>query len=387
MKIIAWYLPQFHEVPENNEWWGDGFTEWVNVKNAVAISEEENQPRVPLDNNYYNLLDDETKKWQVELAKKYGVYGFCIHHYWFSGKMLLEKPLEQYLANKSLDLPFCISWTNGNWTNQWVSDSPKILMKQTYGDSKEWEKHYQYLDQYFQDDRYIKIEGKPLLVIYSPEEIPCLNEMLDFWQEKAKEKGFPGLAFAYQGMIYDGKKDKDDSRFMFDIDYCPGWYFRNKKVQKYSKLKKYRDSIPSWMEKIFAPVLYYATRHFTKVTNKKNPSYSYEEVWEGLLNKKPINNKNVPGAFVDWDNVSRKKENATYIVGASPEKFEKYMERQIINARDNYKKDMIFIFSWNEWAEGGYLEPDTLHGYGYLEAIRQALINTNEWEGGKISEF
>lgn len=380
MKIIAWYLPQFHEIPENNEWWGEGFTEWCNVKNAKAINELQNQPRVPLNGNYYNLLNNDVKHWQVELAKKYGVYGFCMHHYWFKEKMLLEKPMEQYLEDKSLDLPFCISWVNGNWTNQWVSDNPKILMKQTYGGKEEWQRHFLYLLQFFKDKRYIKVNGKPLLVVYSPEEIVCLNDMMDYWQELALKNDLPGLALAYQGMIFGTKGEDDDSRFMFNIDYYPGWYFRNRKVERYSNLKKIKDGIPKSIINIIKPIMYYATRKFTRVTDKKNPSYTYEEVWEAILNKKPNGEKNVPGAFVDWDNVSRKGNNATYVTGACPEKFEKYLEKQIINAKEIYNKDMIFIFSWNEWAEGGYLEPDELNKYGYLEAIKKALINTGEWE-------
>ena len=379
MKIIAWYLPQFHEIPENNEWWGEGFTEWVNVKKAKPYNEYQRQPRVPLGKNYYNLLEEGVMEWQVNLAQKYGIYGFCMHHYWFEDKMLLEKPMENYLNNKKLTLPYCISWVNGNWTNQWVSASPKILIKQTYGGKVEWKRHFMYLLRFFKDPRYIKVDNKPLLVIYSPEEMECLNDMMDFWQMLAKESGLDGLALAYQGMLFDGK-NKDDSRFMFDIDYQPGSFFRNKKVEKYSHLKKVKDSFSPGLKKALKPILYYVTRSFTKITDKKLPAYTYEDVWEDILSQNPKSEKNVPGAFVDWDTSPRKGENATYVIGATPKKFEEYLKRQIINARNRYKKDMIFLFSWNEWAEGGYLEPDEINRYGYLEAVRNSLIDTGEWE-------
>lgn len=141
MKIIAFYLPQFHNIPENDEWWGNGFTEWTNVKKAKPLYEGHMQPRVPLGGNYYNLLDDNVKIWQADLAKKYGVYGFCYYHYWFNGKMLLEKPMEQMLANKEVDIPFCICWANEPWTKAWVGDERKLLIAQEYGQEEEWKQH------------------------------------------------------------------------------------------------------------------------------------------------------------------------------------------------------------------------------------------------------
>ena len=154
MKIIAFYLPQFHNIPENDEWWGNGFTEWTNVKKAKPIFEGHQQPKVPLNNNYYNLLDDNVKVWQADLAKKYGVYGFCYYHYWFNGKMLLEKPMEQMLENKEVDIPFCISWANEPWTKAWVGDEKKMLIAQEYGQEEEWKEHFMYLLPFFKDERY-----------------------------------------------------------------------------------------------------------------------------------------------------------------------------------------------------------------------------------------
>lgn len=185
MKIIAYYLPQFHDIPENDEMWGKGFTEWVNVKQAKPLFEGHNQPRIPKGGNYYNLLSNDIKKWQISLAKTYGIYGFCMYHYWFGGKLLLEKPVEQYLEDKSLDFPFCICWANENWTNAWKSDNNKVLIEQHYGGKEEWKAHFEYLSPFFQDKRYIKVDGKPLFLLYRPELISTLNEMLDYWQELA----------------------------------------------------------------------------------------------------------------------------------------------------------------------------------------------------------
>lgn len=219
MKIIAFYLPQFHNIPENDEWWGDGFTEWVNVKKAKPLYEGHVQPKEPLDDNYYNLTDDDVKVWQSKLAKKYGVYGFCYYHYWFNGKLLLEKPMEQMLANPEIDTPFCICWANEAWTKAWVN-STKMLIPQKYGEKKEWKEHFDYMLKFFKDDRYIKCDGKPLLVIYKPELIECGNEMIDYFQELAKEAGFPGLTLAYQhGNMDFYSEKKDDSRYDLDIEF------------------------------------------------------------------------------------------------------------------------------------------------------------------------
>lgn len=160
MKILALYLPQFHAIPENDEWWGKGFTEWVNVKKARPLFEGHYQPRIPLNENYYNLLDNSVKKWQIDLAKEHGIYGFCVYHYWFCGKKLLEKPMEQYLADKSLDFPFCFCWANEHWSNAWVSGENKILMAQNFEDREDWDNHFYYMLPFFQDERYIKRRRK-----------------------------------------------------------------------------------------------------------------------------------------------------------------------------------------------------------------------------------
>ncbi|RRQ78488.1 glycoside hydrolase family 99-like domain-containing protein, partial [Enterococcus faecium] len=198
MRVIAFYLPQFHEIPENNEWWGEGFTEWTNVKTARPLYSGHYQPREPINDNYYDLLNDDVKEWQVSIAKKNGIYGFCFYHYWFDGKMLLEKPVEQFLKNKNLDINFCLSWANEPWTKAWVSKNDSILIEQNYGNEENWEKHFDYLLPFFKDSRYICNDGKPLFVIYRPEQIGCLNEMLDYWQILAKKNGLAGIDFAYQ---------------------------------------------------------------------------------------------------------------------------------------------------------------------------------------------
>jgi len=166
MKVVALYLPQFHTIPENDTWWGEGFTEWVNIKKAIPLFENHHQPRMPLQDNYYNLADPDVMRWQASIAKEHGVYGFCFYHYWFDGKLLLQKPIENFLENKDIDIHFCISWANEHWTDQWVSEKWNVLIEQRYGERDEWKVHFDYLLPYFKDDRYIKVDEKPVFVIY-----------------------------------------------------------------------------------------------------------------------------------------------------------------------------------------------------------------------------
>ncbi|SCI44994.1 glycosyltransferase WbsX family protein [Romboutsia sp. 1001713B170207_170306_H8] len=376
MKIIAFYLPQFHNIPENDEWWGDGFTEWTNVKKAKPLHEGHRQPRVPKNNNYYNLLDDNTKLWQVELAKKYGIYGFCYYHYWFDGHMLLEKPMEQMLSNKQIDLPFCICWANEPWTKAWVGEK-KTLIPQRYGEKKEWKEHFEYLLPFLKDDRYIKDDdGKPLFIIYRPEIIEVLNEMLDYWQELAIMNGLPGLNFAYQQLNFDLIKDKDDSRFTYNIEFQPAYSFYDMTSKKFSFLRKLKRNISCFVEKKTGKDLRQLGRGL-KITGFNN--VSYDDAWNHIINRNPSDDKCIPGAFVNWDNTPRHGDRGRVYVGGSPDKFEKYLSELIKVTKTRYNKDMIFINAWNEWAEGAYLEPDEDNGEGYLCAVKNALYENDEF--------
>ena len=380
MKIIAFYLPQFHNIPENDEWWGNGFTEWTNVKKAKPLYEGHMQPRVPLGGNYYNLLDDNVKIWQADLAKKYGVYGFCYYHYWFNGKMLLEKPMEQMLANKEVDIPFCICWANEPWTKAWVGDERKLLIAQEYGQEEEWKQHFMYLLPFFKDERYITKDGKPLFVFYRPDIVPCMKEMIETWDKLAKENGLSGITFAFQSGDYDWNNSKGAKLFDYDIEFQPPyashWLYSND-GKIISALKKCRRLLAGWAGKKFGIDLYrYGTAQYKKMTGQTVANY--DSMWQKIIEAKPMRSNSIPGAFVKWDNTPRHGERGQINVG-TPEKFEYYLSKQIKHAREDYHEDMIFMYAWNEWAEGGYLEPDEDDKYGYLEAIKRALEENNEF--------
>ena len=376
VKIIPFYLPQFHAIPENDEWWGKGFTEWVNVKRAKSLFDGHKQPVAPLNNNYYNLLDHNTIRWQIDLAKKYGVYGFCFYHYWFDGHMLLEKPMEIMKNDPDLNIPYCISWANENWTNAWKADgNVKTLIQQTYGKRDEWERHFMYLLQFFKDPNYILEDNKPFFIIYRPEIIPCLNEMLDCWDELAKKNGFDGMVFAYQQVSYHLIEGRDESRFKYNIEYQPSYARYDMLANQGSSSGRILFKIKSWIRLFVLNIdKTLGTNFSSKLSRGRLQTEEYDALCDQIVKRRPDSEKAIPGMFVGWDNTPRRGEKGRVCIGSTPEKFEHYMKLQIENTVNNYKKDKIFVFAWNEWAEGGYLEPDNENKYAYLQAIKNALL-------------
>lgn len=372
-KIIPFYLPQFHTIPENDEWWGKGFTEWTNVKKSVPLFEGHDQPRIPLNQNYYNLLDDNVKIWQAELAKEYGIFGFCYYHYWFkNGKQLLEKPVEQMLANKEIDLPFCFCWANENWSKNWDGGNREVIMEQDYGTEEDWEKHFQYLLPFFKDERYITVDGKPLFVIYKPEQMIDVYQMVQYFRKRACEEGFPGMCFAYQFPTYYADMYYRDDIFDYRIGFEPVYSRNAAALKQPGTAKKVRI-----MRKVFGENAISAYRKFRqkkmKNTWPKSQSlamFFYDETWETILNNH-WNEEFLPGAFVDWDNTPRNKHGVMY-AGFSIDKFEYYMKK-LVDRANAENKSMIFVNAWNEWGEGAFLEPDEKYGFQKLEAIKRAL--------------
>lgn len=338
MKTLALYLPQFHRVPENDEWWGEGFTEWTAVKGAEKLFEGHNQPRVPLNNNYYNLLEHDTMVWQADLMQEYRVDGMCMYHYWFKdGRRILEKPAENLLKWKDIQMPFCFCWANNTWIKSWskfrnadiwssiyetheTKDDTGILLKQSYGREKDWEEHFLYLLPFFKDKRYIKLDNKPVFVIYLPDDISCLWNMAGYFNKRAKQSGLQGIYFIGAG----GKINQGlDAAFK------------------------------RW---------------------PAGETASYDEMWDMILDYKIERDiKNYFCGFVDFDNSPRKGKDGLVIEGASPQKFYKYFKK-LYQKSIGLNNEFIFINAWNEWGEGMYLEPDEKYGFGYLESLKKAIV-------------
>lgn len=372
MKIIPLYLPQFHTIPENDEWWGKGFTEWVNVREAKPLFEGHNQPRVPLNNNYYDLSDIETLKWQCRIAKEYGIYGFCMYHYWFNGHLLLEKPMEMLLAHPEIDIKYCVSWANHDWTDAWKASNrqPKVLIAHNFDDEKDWVDHFNYLLPFFKDPRYMTENNKPLMVIYIPNIIRKLKKMLDVWSQMARDNGFDGLTFIYQSAASSFDNSWDHSLFDYGVEMNPGYVGlanRQKNSSFFPKLMKYSHEIKRFLH------IRRSLLPQKKITEVSKADYDY--TWQRILELRPFSNapKMIPCAFTDWDNTPRHKERGYLFQGVSPDKFKFYFKQLIDNTNNFYDTDMIFVFAWNEWAEGGYLEPDEKNGFAFLEAIKECL--------------
>lgn len=375
-KVIALYLPQFHTIPENDKWWGTGFTEWTNTKKATPLFEGHYQPKTPLNENYYDLSDVTVMEHQADMAKKYGVYAFCYYHYWFkNGKKLLEKPIENMLKNPKVDIPFCLCWANENWSKNWDGGNREVIMEQDYGTKRDWEKHFLYLLAFFKDPRYIIIENKPLLVIYKPEQINKLNAMIDYWRKRCREEGFDGIVIVRQfpNSMYD--PNFDDSRIDYSVKFEPA----STQAYRHYCINKKPYLVPGRKENIKRIIKSLLPKEIVEKT-RRHPAEQkltieyYDDAWDIILNQEPCNDKLINGAFVDWDNTARNVNGRMYL-GASPQKFKKYMTALL---KKESALDLIFINAWNEWAEGAYLEPDEKYQYAYLEALREAIVTAGE---------
>lgn len=380
--MIAFYLPQFHTIPENDQAWGKGFTEWTNVKKAVPLFEGHYQPRIPLNKNYYCLLDDGVMESQAELAKKYGIYGFCYYHYWFrNGHKLLEKPLENMLHNPKVNIPFCLCWANENWTRRWDGGNNEIIIAQDYDDMKNLERHIDYLCEFFADPRYMKEDGKPLFIIYKPDIIPNIKKRVRYIRERVMKNGFPGIVISAQYPSfrdeYGELKDFDvDAYIQFEPLFCnwgqPDEFDANRKKIVKRAVKKILDSAG-----MLKPLRKLKSLLSHKHINESEISdvlrkFEYSRAWEKILSFRAEDTRLIAGAFKDWDNTPRKA--AGYVCqGASPENFREYMTRLVKKVREEYTRPYIFLNAWNEWGEGSYIEPDERYGYAWLEAIRDAL--------------
>jgi len=360
VKIIAHYLPQFHDIPENNIWWGPGYTEWTAVKRAKPLFKDHYQPRIPLNEEYYRLDKVETLNWQTELAKKHGIYGFCIWHYWFMGKLLLEKPADIFISKEKTNFPFCFAWGNESWTRAWYGQENKVLIEQKYGNQKSWEQHYYYLNKFFSNENYIKINNKPILAILNTLDIPECERLLERWNDLALKEGFSGIYYVQilSGRRIDNRSLCIDAQLRFE----PGYTLTHVMPLLWREMRRAKALIK-------------------RIINRSNGKHkfvenilSYDELYRHmLLNNNISDKKQILGSFTDWDNSPRREYSSTVYRGSTPAKYEKYLITQIEQSQYINKSDMLFINAWNEWAEGAYLEPDLKNGYGYLEAVKNAL--------------
>ncbi|HMP71687.1 MAG TPA: glycoside hydrolase family 99-like domain-containing protein [Kiritimatiellia bacterium] len=345
-RLIAFYLPQFHPIPENDLWWGSSFTEWRNVVAATPVYAGHLQPRLPAELGFYDLRVPEVMTQQAEMAKQFGIHGFCYYYYWFQGKRLLELPLERMLASGKPDMPFCICWANENWTRRWDGREHEVLMQQEHT-LEDDEAVIRDMIRFMRDDRYIKIDGRPLLLIYRVLLFPDIQRTTEVWRDVCRREGIGEICLAAPESFGDNiEVDPKTYGFDFAVSFPPhGTPYRNScpdlKQDRESFIYRYRDMI----------------EHHTGL--RRDHLNRFLSVCPG------------------WDNTPRRKKGSTIFSGSTPGDYQAWLEWAIVETKRRHQGDnrVVFINAWNEWGEGAFLEPDQYYGAAYLEATRNALFN------------
>ncbi len=354
-RVLAFYLPQFHPFAQNDAWWGKGFTEWTNVTRAKPVVPGHYQPHLPADLGFYDLRLPETMAAQAKLASEYGISGFCYYHYWFSGQRILERPVNDMVALGEPDFPFCLCWANENWTRTWDGRSGQVLLGQNYSEDDD-RQHIEALIPYMADRRYIRMAGRPLLLVYRTELMPQPERMAQTWRKAAQQAGLGDL-YLVRVEGFAGGVDPRSIGFDAALEFAPDWrragriYFN-----KWQRLKSYLGLFPNgYFEHRFADY----RKMMELMLAKPDPSYP----WFRCV---------TPG----FDNSARRKTDATIFINGTPDHYQNWLteiaRRELASTRPADEK-LVFINAWNEWAEGNHLEPDQKWGHAYLQATRNAL--------------
>ena len=381
-RIIALYLPQFHPIPENDKWWGPGFTEWTNVAKAKPLFRGHHQPRIPADLGFYDLRLAETREQQAMLAREAGIEGFCYYHYWFGGgRQLLERPFNEVVASGKPDFPFCICWANHTWSNKtWNRKSAmqqdSVLMEQTYPGIEDDIAHFNSLLPAFRDPRYMTVDGKLIFVIYDPLKFINIERFIETWRKLAEKNGLPGFHFV--GMTpstltlrvaADGSRQrvmpnlKSSAKIFKDVldlgfDSVNSFGKRRGEMLYEGKWKNLAKTI---LRHVGLPTGSIRYDYERTVCNYFAPEDSWENVYPTILPQLDRNPR-----VSSWDGV---------YVNATPEKFEKHIRQALELIKDKAPEHRIlFLKSWNEWGEGNYVEPDLQWGHGFLDAIHRAVV-------------
>jgi lipopolysaccharide biosynthesis protein len=351
LRGLAVILPQFHPIPENDKWWGKGFTEWTNVTKAMPRFRGHYQPHLPSDLGFYDLRLEQSREEQAKMAAEYGLHGFCIHHYWFNGHQLLETPVNEMLRLGKPDFPFMLCWANENWTRRWDGLDQEVLMKQDYS-AEDHRAHAKHLcETAFKDERYITVGGKPFFLFFNTHIIPDLKESIEIWRDEVKKHGFPDLYLGgvktYEGAI----KNPEEIGFDVVVEWQPDWGNLNVSPTTFWQRVKQKLGIK----------ISYFKEDYAKVVNR-------------MLAKEVPDTKHYQCIMPSWDNCARKKQKAFVIDGSTPQLYKKWLSAICERfTPPSEEENFVFINAMNEWAEGNHLEPDQKWGKQYLEATKEVF--------------
>jgi lipopolysaccharide biosynthesis protein len=342
-RVIAFYLPQFHPVPENDRNWGPGFTEWTNVAKGVPLFPGHYQPHIPADLGFYDLRVPETRQQQANMALEYGVDAFCYYHYWFAGHRLLERPVNEVLSSGKPNFPFCLCWANASWTGVWYGAPNRMLVEQTYPGIDDHARHFDWLATAFADPRYVTVDGKPLFLVFQPLEIPFVKEVTEFWRGRAITAGFPGLHLV-------GIRHEPNVHFLLPGQNLPIW---NPKDYGFDASLRMRVPLIGWPGQP-QPVV-----------------FDHAKIVDFLVAPPIAGVKDYPCVGHAWDNTPRSGSAGIVFHGSHPDHFRRNLRQAFAQiAASEPEEQIVFLKAWNEWAEGNHLEPDLRFGLQWLEAIR-----------------
>ncbi len=350
-RVLAFYLPQFHPIPENNIWHGEGFTEWTNVGKAKPLFKNHYQPRVPADLGYYDLRIGEVREKQADLARLAGIEGFVYWHYWFgNGKKLLERPIGEVLNSGKPDFPFCFAWANDSWKGIWHGTSNnKTLIEQTYPGLNDIEAHFYNNLPFFLDKRYITVDGKPIFMIYKPLDLPQANLFIQIWNDLAIKNGLNGIFFIGQSVSIT-ELPLMKSINLDAINIVRLGYAEQKLQSKFYRLIKKTFNVPR--------------------------KVNYKDIYKYFIGEEEKEDYFFPTVIPNWDHSPRSGTNALILHNSTPELFESHLDSVVnIVSKKSLNRQIVFLKSWNEWAEGNYLEPDLRFGNRYLDICRKILVN------------
>jgi lipopolysaccharide biosynthesis protein len=349
-RLIAFYLPQFHPIPENDRWWGKGFTEWTNVTKAQPQFSGHYQPHLPTDFGFYDLRVRETRHDQIRTAKEYGIDGFCYHYYWFSGKRILQQPVDDMLADPASDMPFCLCWANENWTRRWDAADHEILIEQRYLPEDDLN-FIKSLEPFLRDPRYIRVDDKPLLLVYRAQHLPDAARSAAIWRSYCREAGIGEIHLC--AALTHGNENYTGFGFDSGVEFPP----HNIKLFNINTALRFDDV-------------------FT------GTALEFEDVARAFLGRSYAGAKVFKTVFPSWDNTARTGSRAVLMLNGTPDNYEHWLASTIdlVKARDD-SDPLVFINAWNEWAEGCHLEPDRRYGRAFLEATRNARQGLRRYQG------